>query len=329
MIIVKMPKLSHRATGEIDWAGAGLLIAAFTPLLLALSLGGHDYAWTSPTILGLFAGAAVALILFLIAERAARSPILPLDLFANKVFALSNVAGFLIAMSFLGVVTFLPLYMQLGMGLDATTSGLLILPLMGGLIVASTVAGRLVTQTGRYKPFMIGGAVLLGLGVLLLSRVGPQTSMFDLSWRLALVGMGLGPGQSLFSIAAQNAVPPTQLGVVTSANQFFRQIGSTLGVAVFGALLTHNLTKGLGPRAAGVDIGALEGMALKAQAAGASASVDPALRRVISDAITGMYGFSLLIIAAGLAAILFIPELPMRSRQVPGEPVLAKDQAKA
>ena len=176
---------------------------------------------------------------------------------------------------------------------------------------------------------MIGGAVLLGLGVLLLSRVGPQTSMFDLSWRLALVGMGLGPGQSLFSIAAQNAVPPTQLGVVTSANQFFRQIGSTLGVAVFGALLTHNLTKGLGPRAAGVDIGALEGMALKAQAAGASASVDPALRRVISDAITGMYGFSLLIIAAGLAAILFIPELPMRSRQVPGEPVLAKDQAKA
>ncbi|WP_242922149.1 MDR family MFS transporter [Caulobacter sp. CCUG 60055] len=329
MIIVKMPKLSHRATGEIDWAGAGLLIAAFTPLLLALSLGGHDYAWTSPTILGLFAGAAVALALFLIAERAARSPILPLDLFANKVFALSNVAGFLIAMSFLGVVTFLPLYMQLGMGLDATTSGLLILPLMGGLIVASTVAGRLVTQTGRYKPFMIGGAVLLGLGVLLLSRVGPQTSMFDLSWRLALVGMGLGPGQSLFSIAAQNAVPPTQLGVVTSANQFFRQIGSTLGVAVFGALLTHNLTKGLGPRAAGVDIGALEGMALKAQAAGASASVDPALRRVISDAITGMYGFSLLIIAAGFAAILFIPELPMRSRQVPGEPVLAKDQAKA
>lgn len=329
MIIVKMPKLSHRAAGAIDWAGAALLIATFTPLLLALSLGGHDYPWSSPRIIGLFAFSAVALVLFLLAERAARSPILPLDLFANKVFALSNLAGFLISMSFLGVVTFLPLYMQLGMGHDATTSGLLILPLMGGLIVASTVAGRLVTRTGRYKPFMIVGASLLLLGVFLLSQVGPETGMVDLSWRLALVGLGLGPGQSLFSIAAQNAAPASQLGVVTSSNQFFRQIGSTLGVAVFGTLLTHNLTAGLGPMAAGLDIGKLEGMALKAQAAGDAAAIDPVLRQTISSAITGVFGVSLFVIAVGLVVILFIPELPMRSRQVPGEPVLAKEPAKA
>ena len=329
MIIVKMPRLSHRASGRIDWAGAALMIAAFTPLLLALSLGGHSYPWASATIIGLFAGSAVALALFLLVERRAQSPILPLDLFANKVFTLANLAGFLLSMAFLGVVTFMPLYMQLGHGLDATSSGLMTLPLMGGLIVSSTLAGRLVSQTGRYKPFMIGGAGFLLLGVFLLSRVEPTTPLWDLSLRMALTGFGLGPGQSLFSLAVQNAVPAGQIGVVTSANQFFRQIGSTLGVAIFGALLTHNLTKALGAQGSTLDIGALEGMALKAQAAGAAAGVDPALRATISHAITGGFAASLLVIFAGLVVVLFIPELPMRGRQVPGEPVLAEEPTPA
>lgn len=322
MIIVKMPRLSHRASGRIDWAGAALMILAFTPLLLALSLGGHAFPWGSPTIVGLLAGSAVALGLFLLAETRASSPILPLDLFRNRVFTLANLAGFLLSMAFLGVVTFLPLYMQLGHGLNATASGLLILPLMGGLVVSSTIAGRLVTRTGRYKPFMLVGASGLLVGVFLLSRVGPQTPLWDLSLRLVLVGLGLGPGQSLFSVAVQNAVAASRIGVVTSVNQFFRQIGSTLGVALFGALLTHNLTRSLGATAPGLDIGALEGMALRAQAAGQSASVDPALRATISHAITGVFGASLAVILAGLIVALFIPELPMRGRQIPGEPVL-------
>ena len=119
MIIVKMPRLSHRASGTIDWAGAGLMIAAFTPLLLALSLGGHSYPWASAPVIGLFCGSAVALALFLLVERRAQSPILPLELFANKVFTLANLAGFLLSMAFLGVITFMPLYMQLGHGLNA------------------------------------------------------------------------------------------------------------------------------------------------------------------------------------------------------------------
>jgi EmrB/QacA subfamily drug resistance transporter len=324
MIIVKMPRLSHRASGRIDWAGAGLMISAFTPLLLALSLGGHSFAWGSPMIIGLLAGSVVALGLFLLVERRAESPILPLDLFANRVFTLANLASFLLSMAFLGVVTFLPLYMQLGHGLNATDSGLLILPLMGGLIVSSTLAGRLVSKTGRYKPFMLAGAACLLVGVFLLSRVGPTTPLWDLSLRLTLVGLGLGPGQSLFSLAVQNAVPAGRIGVVTSANQFFRQIGSTLGVAAFGTLLTHNLTRALGASAPGLDIGALEGMALKAQAAGQSASVDPALRETISHAITSVFGASLLVILAGLVVAWFIPELPMRGRQIPDEPVLAE-----
>ncbi|MDB5456079.1 MAG: drug resistance transporter, EmrB/QacA subfamily, partial [Caulobacter sp.] len=271
MILVKMPVLAHRRSGAVDYPGALLLVVAFVPLLLALSLGGHSFGWGSPQSLGLFGGAAIALLLFVAVERRVSNPILPLALFRNRVFSTSNLAGFLISMAFLGVVTFLPLYMQLGMGVDATTSGLAILPLMGGLIISSTVAGQLVSRLGRYKPLMIAGAVLLLVGVWLLSRVTIHTTLPDLCWRMLIVGLGLGPGQSLFGLAAQNAVSPRDIGVATSSNQFFRQIGSTIGVALFGALLTHRLADS----GQGMDLGALQGLALRATATGARHAADP------------------------------------------------------
>ncbi|KRA61832.1 multidrug MFS transporter [Caulobacter sp. Root655] len=323
MILVKMPALEHRRFGSVDYLGAALLVAAFVPLLLALSLGGHSFAWSSPRSLGLFAGAAVALVLFILAERKVSNPIVPLALFRNRVFTTANLAGFLISMAFLGVVTFLPLYMQLGMGVDATTSGLAILPLMGGLIVSSTIAGQLVSRVGRYKPLMITGAGLLMVGVWLLSRVSVHTTLPDLCWRMAIVGLGLGPGQSLFGLAAQNAVEPRDIGVATSSNQFFRQIGSTIGVALFGALLTHRLAS-LGQ---GADLGALQGMALKATASGAHHAADPTLSLALTHAITGVFLAGLAVIGAGLVVILFIPELPLRSRQPAGAPALEKEPA--
>jgi EmrB/QacA subfamily drug resistance transporter len=321
MILVKMPALEHRRSGAVDYLGAILLVAAFVPLLLALSLGGHSFAWSAPQSLALFAGAIVALALFVLAESKVGNPILPLTLFRNKVFARANLAGFLISMAFLGVVTFLPLYMQLGLGVDATTSGLAILPLMGGLIVASTAAGQLVSRIGRYKPLMIIGAVLLMLGVWLLSRVTVHTTLPDLCWRMAIVGLGLGPGQSLFGLASQNAVEPRDIGVATSSNQFFRQIGSTIGVALFGALLTHRLAS-LGQ---GADLGALQGMALQATSAAGRHSADPALRLALTHAITGVFLAGLMVIGAGLAVILTIPEIPLRSRQPAGTQVLEKE----
>jgi EmrB/QacA subfamily drug resistance transporter len=323
MILVKMPALEHRRFGAVDYLGAALLVAAFVPLLLALSLGGHSFAWSSPQSLGLFAGATVALVLFILAERKVSNPIVPLALFGNRVFTTANLAGFLISMAFLGVVTFLPLYMQLGMGVDATTSGLAILPLMGGLIVSSTAAGQLVSRIGRYKPLMIAGAVLLMLGVWLLSRVSVHTTLPDLCWRMAIVGLGLGPGQSLFGLASQNAVEPRDIGVATSSNQFFRQIGSTIGVALFGALLTHRLAS-LGQ---GADLGALQGMALRATSAAGRHAVDPALGLALTHAITGVFLAGLLVIGAGLLVILTIPELPLRARQPPPAPMLEKDPA--
>jgi hypothetical protein len=158
MVIVKMPPLEHRRSGKIDFLGAALLIAAFVPLLLALSLGGHNFAWRSPQSLGLFALAAVSLVAFVVAETKVSNPILPMHLFQNKVFTTANLAGFLISMAFMGVVMFLPLFLQLGLGVPATVSGMTMLPLMAGLIISSTIAGQLVSKTGKYKPLMIVGA---------------------------------------------------------------------------------------------------------------------------------------------------------------------------
>ena len=321
MILVKMPPLEHRRSGAVDYIGAILLVAAFVPLLLALSLGGHDFAWSSPQSIGLFAFAAVALAAFLWAESRVANPILPLRLFANRVFAGANGAGFLLSMAFLGVVTFLPLYMQLGLGVDATTSGLAILPMMAGLIISSTLAGQLVTRTGRYKPMLIAGAALLMTGFWLLSRVSTHTTLLDLCWRMGIVGLGLGPSQSLFNIAIQSAVEPHDIGVATSSNQFFRQIGSTIGVAIFGALLTHRLAhEGLG-----LDLGALQGMALKATAQGAARHADPALAQALTHALTGVFAGGILVTALGLAVTLSLPEIPLRGRGPAAEPVLEKE----
>ena len=188
----------------------------------------------------------------MIAETKVSNPILPMHLFRNKVFTTANTAGFLISMAFMGVVMFLPLFLQLGRGVPATISGMTMLPLMAGLIVGSTVAGQLVSKTGKYKPFMLGGATILLVGVFLLHDLSKITSLPLLCVLLAFVGLGLGPGQSLFNIATQNAVDPRDIGVATSSNQFFRQIGSTVGAALAGTMLTArlaNLQKVDGPRA--------------------------------------------------------------------------------
>jgi EmrB/QacA subfamily drug resistance transporter len=242
MILYRLPPLRHRGVGKVDYIGGALLVTTFAPLLLGLTLGGTVYPWASPPIAWLFAVAAASLLIFLWVEANASDAILPLHLFRIKAFSISTLASFVISMSLLGVVMFMPLYMQVVQGISATGSGVALLPLMGGLIVSSIVCGRLVSRTGRYKVFMVGGGILLVVGVTLLTYIGPDTTSGDLAWRLALTGIGLGPAQSLFSVVITNSVPVTELGVATSVSQFSRQIGSTVGVAIFGALLTHSLT---------------------------------------------------------------------------------------
>ena len=242
MIVYRMPKLPHYGSGSIDYLGAALLVLCVTPLLLALSLGGTSYPWDSPRILGMFALAVLSFVAFLWSERRTAHAILPLRLFGIKTFRISVLASFVVNMAFLGVVMFMPLYMQVVQGINATQSGVGLLWMTAGVIVSSTLCGRLVTRTGRYKIFMVVGGILLVIGVLALTGIGPHTSTGDLAWRLAITGIGLGPAQNLFSLVIQNSVPLSELGTATSMSQFSRQIGATVGVAIFGTFLTHSLT---------------------------------------------------------------------------------------
>tara|TARA_R110000868_G_scaffold13534_3_gene62952 strand:- start:607 stop:2445 length:1839 start_codon:yes stop_codon:yes gene_type:complete len=242
LISLKMPHLPPKTTGQVDYLGAAFFVAAIVPFLLALTWGGNKYPWASAQTVSLFLAAIISFAIFIAIQMRVRDPIMPLDLFRNRVFATCNLAGFLTGMAFLGVVMFLPLFMQLVLGVDATQSGIALMPLMFGMILSSTVCGLLVSRTGHYKSFVIGGMTLLVVSMVTLMSIGPDSSSFDVSWRMFLTGFALGPSQSIFNIAIQNAVPVTVLGVATSASQFFRQIGSVVGIAIFGTMLTHNLT---------------------------------------------------------------------------------------
>ncbi len=241
LILTKMPELSHKESGRVDYLGAALFIVAVVPLLLALTWGGNAYAWDSARIVGLFVISAVALALFLVAEVKASNPLLPLSLFRNKVFSFANLTGFLTSMAFLGVVMFLPLFTQIVQGINATQSGLTMLPLMMGLLMSASGCGFLASRTGHYKSFLLIGMVVLIAGLVWLWDIGTATTPLELSLRMFMVGLGLGPSQSLLNIAVQNAVPITQIGIATSSSQFFRQMGSVVGLSIFGTLLTHNL----------------------------------------------------------------------------------------
>jgi EmrB/QacA subfamily drug resistance transporter len=343
MIVAKMPRLTHRNPGRIDFAGAILLVVTFVPLLLALSSGGRDYGWGSPQILGLLAVSAVGLIAFLWTESVVANPILSLGLFRNRVFSHANAANFVVNMAFMGSLTFMPLFMQLGQGRAATTSGLAMLPLMVGMIASSTACGQLITRTGKYKPFMVAGAVLIVLGLFLISRMGPDTTTADLAWRVLVLGVGLGPSMGTFNIAIQNAVGRHQIGVATSSTQFFRQIGGTVGVALFGAILTHNLATEAarvpavpGAQVHVMDLSDLQRLAVGSTADAPSTSIAHAatptqvsveVREVVVHAITGLFlvGMGVAVLALGL--VLLIPALPLEHRRGPPPPPAAVEGA--
>jgi EmrB/QacA subfamily drug resistance transporter len=327
MIITRMPVLSkRRLDAKIDFAGAALIAGSVASLMLALSWGGHVHPWTSPMILGLFAVFAAGMVAFVLVERVVPEPVMPLSLFRIRPFVTTTAASFLISMSFMGVVTFIPLYLQIGLGVPATKSGIAILPMMFGLVLTSGLAGRMVSKTGHYKRYMVSGAVLLLVGIGLMARMGEGASVGQVAWRMFVIGLGLGPAQSLFSTVAQNSAPAGQMGVVTSASQFFRQIGSTVGAALFGALLTARLAGEMVARHAGgtgAGLAQLRELALEHEGGvGAKAAVvDPVVKAAFSSSMTTLFEAALVVVALGLLAILAIPNIPLKKHHVHAEPV--------
>src|SRR5205085_149126 len=210
-------------------------------IVLFTSLGGTTFAWGSAESATLIALGVVLLVAFLFVERRAGEPILPLELFRNRIFSVCAAIGFIIGLALFGSITYLPLFLQIVRGRSPTSSGLQLTPMMGGLLVTSIVAGRLISRFGRYRPFPIVGTAVMTVGMALLTRLNVHSTTVQASLSMLVLGLGLGLVMQVLVLAVQNAVDYRNMGVATSGSILFRQVGGSVGIAMFGAIFANQL----------------------------------------------------------------------------------------
>jgi EmrB/QacA subfamily drug resistance transporter len=310
-----LPAAARRARPKIDYLGAGLLASALSGIVLVTSLGGNTWGWSSAQLLAVAAATIVLLAAFIVVERRASEPVLPLRLFRNRVFAVASSVGLIVGFSLFGAVTFLPLFFQTVNGADPTTAGLRLIPLMGGVLVTSIGSGQVISRVGRYKAFPIVGTALVVLGFLLLSTMDTRTGGLRAAVDLLVLGMGLGCVMQVLVLAVQNAVDYSDLGVATSGAMLFRSIGGAIGTATFGAIFTHELSSKLAAAAGS------RGEALAASGGrlspGQLHALPPPVRATYLTAFTDSLS-TVFLMAAAVAALAFVlswllPELPLRA----------------
>jgi EmrB/QacA subfamily drug resistance transporter len=255
VLAATLPVRGRRVRHSIDYVGAALLAVTLSATILVTDLGGTEYPWSAPLIIGLIVIAIVSLLAFVLAEWRADEPVLPLRLFGNRAFWVTSAVGLIVGFALFGSVTYLPLFLQVVKGATPTASGLQMLPLMGGALVTSIISGQLISRTGRYKVFPLMGTACTTLGLFMLSRMSTETGTITTSLIMLCLGLGLGLVMQVLVIAAQNAVEYRDLGVATSGATLFRLIGGSLGTAILGAIfaarLTTNLARLLPPGAEG------------------------------------------------------------------------------
>ncbi len=311
--VLKLPRPEVR--GRLDVLGSLLLAAASTCLVLLTSWGGTEYTWGSRQILGLGAGALAATVLFLVAERFAAEPLIPLRLFRDSVFNVTALVGLVIGVALFGAASYLPTFLQMVDGASATGSGLLMLPMTAGIVVASLLSGQLISHTGRYKIYpVLGGAVSVA-GMWLLSHLDADTSRLRYSIWMAVLGAGIGLVMPVLVLAVQNSARPADLGTATSANNYFRQIGGSVGAAVFGTLfanrLAHALRRELPPRA-GARLPDPESLTPQLVHALPQALRD-AYVRAYADAMPRIFLYLVPVLVLGLLIAFFLKEKPLVS----------------
>ncbi|MBO7936991.1 MFS transporter [Streptomyces antibioticus] len=315
-LVLDLPKPAVKP--RFDVLGALLLAAASTCLVLLTSWGGTEYAWDSRVVLGLGAGAAAAGLLFLLAERRAAEPLIPLRLFRDSVFNVTGLVGLVTGVALFGAASYLPTFLQMVDGATATESGLLMLPMMGGIVGASVISGQLVSRTGRYRLYPVLGGALSALGMWLLSRLEADTPRLHYSLWMAVLGAGIGLAMPVLILAVQNSVRPADLGTATSANNYFRQIGGSVGAAVFGTLFAGRLTDALHDRLP-ADAGLPDPESLTPQLVHA---LPPALRDAYvgayADAMPRIFLYLVPVLLAGLLIACFLKEKPLVSHPTAG-----------
>lgn len=306
----------ERRQAKVDYWGAALLVAGVGALLLVGELGGTQYAWGSPTIVGLSLAGLLLVGVFVWHERRTPEPILPPRLFRDGVFRVSAAASFIVGAAMFGALAFLPLYLQVATGASATTSGLLLLPLIGGLLVTIIGSGRLISRTGRYKVFPIVGTALVALAMFLLSTLSADTSRLLTDLYMVVLGAGLGMVLQVLILVVQNAVPRQDLGVATAGVTFFRSLGGAVGTAAFGALLANRLGHELAlklrgvPGAGQIDPNSLRGNA--AQVARLRPSVHHAVTQAVASSVDEIFLAAVPLAVIGFLIVLTLKELPLR-----------------
>jgi EmrB/QacA subfamily drug resistance transporter len=344
ILLTRLPQGRRGADARIDWLGSVLIVISSVALLLALSWGGQGDGWDQTRVLAGFGVAVAALVAFISVSRGKSWAVVPLDLFADKVVARANLALFLVNLGFIGVPMFLPLYLQLVKGMTASASGFALLPQLFGILIGSTVAGMLARKTLAVKPVLVAGGTLAVAAVVALSMMTAATPTWVLSLTLLALGIGLGPAQGMYTLAIQSAVSHARVGVATASAQFCRQIGTTVGVAIFGALLTYNLTQELPRQVPGIvppgqmvdlseaqtlamDRGALDALlaARAPEPAGYADKAEAGLKASFATSIEALFPVTLLIIALGWLVTLTLPQQILRGR----EPVAPKQMATA
>ena len=323
---IRLPK--PKRTVKLDYLGTILMAITVTSLVLVSDWGGNDYAWDSPLILTLIAVTLAGAIAFVLVERRAAEPLIPVRMLRQPVFSTATLIGMIaVGAGMFAVIAYMPTYLQMVYGYSATVSGLLLIPMIVGLVLTSTVSGQLVSRTGHYKGFIIAGAAIVPTGVWLFSTLTADSPVWLLCAYLGVTGAGVGLLMQNLLLAVQNALPQRDVGTATSSNNFFREIGATVATAAVGALFSDRLTT------------ALSGLAGNLGGAGTE-SLTPALVKSlpegVRDQIVNAYADSLLPIFAGVAGValialvlaIFLPNRKLKE-DADADPASSDDPAEA
>ncbi|MEV6641381.1 MDR family MFS transporter [Amycolatopsis sp. NPDC051371] len=330
---MKLPR--YRREASIDWKGAGLLAVAIAALTLLTTWGGSQYAWGSWQVIGLGVLTVVATALFLWVERRVTEPILSLNLFRSRNFSAATVMTFLTGFAMFGAVTYLPQFQQIVQGSSATDSGLLLLPLMAGMLVTSLLGGQYVSRTGHYKAPMIAGSLLTAAGLGLLATMGLSTTRLTTSIFMVVLGVGMGLLMQNTMLVMQNSVEQRDLGAASGVATMFRTIGGSLGVALLGVFYTTNVQDVMTERLGSAGSRIVGGQLTPAMLNGLPATVREAYRAAVTSGITTAYVWAAGVALLAVIAAMVIREIALRGSATPdgatatADPVVLPDSVAA
>ena len=333
-VFLTMPAVDHKASWrDIDFLGAGALVATLVPMLIGFSIT-RDHDFTSPEVLALLGLAAAMGVVFFLIEERVEHPIVPFGLWKNRTFSVSMITGFFVAFGMFGAILYVPLIYQGVLGIAATNSGLLVTPMMLGLVAASLLTGQIITRIDRYRLVGTAGILVMMSGLFLLGQVSVNTSEIEVVRDLVLVGLGLGVTFPLYINATQSAVPRQFIGVVSSQIQFWRNIGGTIGVSLLGAVLSHQLPGKIQEQIAALNLppqalaaipsgGSPQAIFDGARIAATRAQLPPALQPIFDQVLAAIrtalaltihdvFFYATAIVTVAVVASLFLTEVPIR-----------------